>query len=87
MFAASNGHGSVCELLIASGANVNRENKNGTNALVWAARHGYGNICELLLASGADVDKYRGIAHLLATQQGHHKKICDILLQRRELEG
>ena len=55
--AAHDGHSTVVERLLASGADVNQANESGETPLYWAARHGYLTVVERLLASGADVNQ------------------------------
>jgi len=74
MWAAANGHGDVCDRLIAKGADVNAKNIRGDTALMWAARYGHSDICDKLVEKGANVnavDKYYTTALIWAAMNGH----------------
>jgi Ankyrin repeats (3 copies)/Ankyrin repeat len=53
--AALFGHVQVCELLLAAGAHVNQQDREGKAPLHWAAARGHLRVCNALLAAGADV--------------------------------
>lgn len=54
MLAAQYGDGSLADLLLQRGADVNARDKNGQTALMKAAAQGHDRLAEKLLAAGAD---------------------------------
>jgi ankyrin repeat protein len=54
MYAASNGHGTVAELLLARGANPNARTESGMSALAFAIEKGHPDTALLLLKHGAE---------------------------------
>ncbi|XP_047468529.1 GA-binding protein subunit beta-1-like, partial [Penaeus chinensis] len=55
-FAASNGHNTVVDVLLAGGADVNARNNSGWSPLHSAAYNGHNTVVDVLLAGGADVN-------------------------------
>jgi ankyrin repeat protein len=55
--ASSNGDIEIVKLLIENGADVNKQNKDGTTALYIASQRGDIEIVKLLIQNGADVNK------------------------------
>lgn len=53
--AAAMGHVAIVELLMAAGAPVDAQDRNGVTALISAAYHGHASVLTQLLAHGADV--------------------------------
>jgi ankyrin repeat protein len=47
----------ICKILIAAGADINCQNKNGCTALMRATRNSSGENIKMLLAAGANVDQ------------------------------
>ena len=54
--AAQLGQASVVNELLADGARINRQEKDGWTALSWAARKGHASVVDALLAAGARTD-------------------------------
>ena len=48
MIAAGNGHEEVVKLLLEKGADINAENRDGKNALMFAAENRHKEIVELI---------------------------------------
>ena len=81
MFAASNGHFDICELLVTKGAVINTKTNDGNTALMSGAYEGLREICKLLVNNGADInitDKYGDTALLVALFNGQ-VDICSYL--------
>ncbi len=87
--ASKNGHKEICELLIASGANVNLTYEYGT-ALIVASEEDHYDICKLLIENGADVnaeipdsdysyDDANKTALFRACEKGY-KNICELMI-------
>ncbi len=54
--ASDYGYGEIVEALLAKGAAVDVQFKDGATALIMASQSGYGEIVEALLAKGADTE-------------------------------
>ncbi|KAE9222058.1 hypothetical protein PF004_g12883 [Phytophthora fragariae] len=57
MWACNNDHVAVAELLLESGASIDRANTFGSNSLVLAVVKGHVDIVKLLRKHGADIGK------------------------------
>ena len=68
------------ELLLASRAEVNSRDKDGTTPLKWAALKDRAAIAELLLAHGADVNQAVGRTPLELALEDGHEEIVKLLL-------
>ena len=55
-FAAHQGHADVCKILLETGADVNKKNKQGASPLWFASRFGQPDAARVLLQFGADLD-------------------------------
>ena len=55
--AAYAGRNEICQMLLAKGANPNKETTDGFLPLVMAAGMGHTSTCELLIAAGADINR------------------------------
>ena len=79
--AASGGHKSSVELLIANGADVTAKNKYGSTPLHNAATR---EIAELLITNGADIDAKinDGSSPLLAAAMKGHKEVAELLIAK-----
>jgi len=67
----------LVQFLLKKGANVNAQNKDGWNALMWASAKGYISTCAILLEHGANPD-YRieyVSAFMMAAREGY-LQIC-----------
>lgn len=53
MVASLEGYLTVVDELLATGADVNAENKNGITALIFASTHGHQKVVERLINTGA----------------------------------
>jgi ankyrin repeat protein len=60
MWAARYGHTETIKLLLEKGADVNRENRHGNTALLFAAYEGSTEMVKLLLEAGANVNATNG---------------------------
>ena len=56
MFAASQDHERLVELLLQHGAKIDLQNSDGGTALMLAAQDGHWRVVELLLQRGAEID-------------------------------
>jgi ankyrin repeat protein len=56
ILAASRGHKSVVDELLAAETDIDKQNEVGWTALIYAARQGHQAIVEVLLAAGANTD-------------------------------
>ena len=71
---AYKGHTECMELLIKSGASVNKKDRDGMNALIWASQNGHISCITLLLDAGADVNQCipsDGVAASFAARRDH----------------
>jgi len=55
--AAREGHLEAVDVLLRSGAKINRPEGGGNTALYWAAFYDHRNVVQLLLSKGADPNK------------------------------
>jgi ankyrin repeat protein len=79
--AAESGHASVVELLLRSGADVNKVFTDGRTPLYWAAKEGRANVVASLIAHGANVNAdAKSRTALRAAREGGHQEIVDMLL-------
>jgi ankyrin repeat protein len=83
MLAAANSHESVVNLLLESGAEVDR-NGGGKTALMSAAAHGHESVVNLLLEKGAEVDQFGldGETPLRLAAANGHESVVNLLLQK-----
>ena len=88
IFAAANGHESVVNLLLKSGAEVD-QNGNGKTALMSAAAHGHESVVNLLLERGANVDQRDrdGETPLRLAAANGHEPVVNLLLKRGATVG
>ena len=52
--ASQNGHAGIVQALLAKGAEIDLQSKNGVTALYMASQNGHAGIVQALLAKGAD---------------------------------
>ncbi|KAF8462149.1 ankyrin repeat-containing domain protein [Kalaharituber pfeilii] len=73
--ASSNGHIEIVKLLLAAGADVNKQNWQKYTPLHLASNYGYLEIVKLLLVAGAEVNTATGSSSLtaldLSLKNGH----------------
>jgi ankyrin repeat protein len=83
LMASMYGHIDIVELLLKSGANINKKDGNGYTALYWATARGFKNIIRLLLKSGADTNiiNNNGSTALFRAADNKNKKIMALLLK------
>lgn len=77
-------HYKLCELLIASGANVHAKNNEDETALLYATNHNHFELVQLIIAHGAEINtksKSRWTPLLLAARN-RNMPICKLLLQQ-----
>lgn len=77
-------HYKLCELLMASGANVDAKNNRDESLVLYTASYGHLELTKLLIAHGADVNaksKHEYTPLLLAAGIGN-TEICQLLLKR-----
>ncbi|MDA0938967.1 MAG: ankyrin repeat domain-containing protein [Proteobacteria bacterium] len=78
MFAASEGHKDIVELLIKKGANLNEQDNYGKTALMKAASEGHEDIVDLLIKGDAALDEkdnYGRTALMDAASKGHEDTV------------
>jgi Ankyrin repeats (3 copies) len=76
MRASQEGHLDISDILLGSGADVNRKNHEGMNALMLASQRGHGAMVLLLIKSDAAMDEQTAqgsTALMLACKRGHAK--------------
>ena len=56
MMASGCGHSAIADRLIAAGANLDLQNKNGMSALMIASHNGRSAVADTLIAAGAKLD-------------------------------
>ena len=56
MKAAKHGHLEIVSYLMENGADINRRDNRGMNALYWASSNGHREIVEALISHKSDVD-------------------------------
>lgn len=74
MRAAQEGHVKCVQLLLESGAHVNRRNRAHLTALMLASQRGHADVCQVLIQYGADLDAMthqNSTSLLLAVKRGH----------------
>ena len=74
MRASQEGHTEISKLLIANGADVNRKNYEGMNALMLASQRGHANMVMLLINAPCAMDEQTqqgSTALMLACKRGH----------------
>ena len=72
-------------VLLQAGADVNKDGKHGTTALIEAAFNGYGDCVQKLLETGVDVNArnaYDNTALIYAAFKGQ-LNLCDIIIRSR----
>jgi ankyrin repeat protein len=83
--AATYGHGSIVNLLIAHGADINLSHYYKGSPLHMAAQHGHEAVCRILLNASADVDKLTSLyktSALYWAVESNHTEIAQLLIQR-----
>ena len=83
--AATNGHRSIVNLLIAHGADVNLSHYYKGSPLHMAAQHGHETVCRILLDAGADVNKLTRLyktSALYRAVESNHTEVAQLLIQR-----
>ena len=76
MRASQEGHLDISDILLGAGADVNRKNHEGMNALMLASQRGHGAMVLLLIKSTAAMDEQTAqgsTALMLACKRGHEK--------------
>ncbi len=81
LYAASNGHLGVMQLLLNGGAEINSTSDNGTTAIMMAARGNHYDAVSLLVNNGADprIKNEQGENALHWAQKHNHRKIVEFL--------
>ena len=82
MRASQEGHVNISRLLIRVGADVNRKNNEGMNALMLASQRGHSDMALLLIKNGAVIDEQTSqgsTALMLACKRGH-EKVVEVLV-------
>lgn len=81
IYAATNGHADIIQLLLGGGVQVNSTSENGTTALMMAARGNHSDAVKVLLKNGADPNiknESGGTALKWALARNHHE-IAELL--------
>lgn len=78
--AAYAGHNEICQMLLAKGANPNRETMDGFLPLVMAAGMGHARTCEALIAAGADINRAESRGRRPLTQASWHGHVDAVRL-------
>jgi ankyrin repeat protein len=76
IYAATNGHADIIQLLLSGGVQVNSTSENGTTALMMAARGNHSDAVKILLKNGADPNirnESGGTALKWALARKHHE--------------
>ncbi|MBW2046754.1 MAG: ankyrin repeat domain-containing protein, partial [Deltaproteobacteria bacterium] len=83
-YAATRGHRSIVELLLAEGADVNIRDWSGLTPLHYATIQGHNQIIELLIAGGADVNAKNiyGETSLQYAARHGRRDIVELLLEK-----
>lgn len=82
MRASQEGHVQISRLLIHAGADVNRKNNEGMNALMLASQRGHSDMALLLIKAGAGIDEKTqqgSTALMLACKRGN-EKVVEVLV-------
>lgn len=81
LYAATNGHHRVIQLLLNGGAEVNAPSDNGTTPIMMAARGNHFDAVTLLLDNGADpkIKNENGENALHWAQKHNHRKLAELL--------
>lgn len=81
IYAATNGHTQIIELLLNNGADIDATSDNGTTALMMAVRGNHLEAVSLLLEKGADISivNEQGDNALSWAQKQHNNKIVEQL--------
>ena len=86
MIAAAERHAETVAVLLAAGADVNKRNRFGRTALMFAALYGDARIVKALLDRGADVnvvpDDETGRPALAAAAMNGHLEVVRLLLDK-----
>ena len=82
IWASSEGHSEIVEMLEAKGANVNAKGLENLTSLIWASGRGRINACDVLLSKGANVNDQStsGTSALQWASQRGHTTIVKMLL-------
>jgi ankyrin repeat protein len=84
MFASSNGHTAVVQLLADRGAALDLVDKEGLSALMWASLQGHAAVTQLLADRGAKLDLVDedGCSALIVACSGGHAAAAQLLAAR-----
>ena len=81
MRASQEGHVAISKLLLNSGADVNRKNYEGMNALMLASQRGHADMVMLLITSGASMDEQTAqVAGYYINIYAHRNHLDDYLI-------
>ena len=83
------GREGIVQALLAKGAEIDHQAKNGTTALLMASQKGHQGIVQTLLAKGAEIDlqaKNGATALYIASQKGHEGTVQALLAKGAEID-
>lgn len=88
--AAKNGDDELVKALIASGANLNYQVKNGSTALMIASEEGHNELVKVLIQAGVDVNakaNYGQTALMFASSRGHTEIVKALVKARADVNA
>jgi hypothetical protein len=82
IWAAANGHETICRLLIANKASVEAKDNDGWTPLIYAANCGHESVCKLLIANKASIEvkSNDGWTPLMRAARCGHDVVCMLLI-------